>query len=129
MGSLCPSSSHQDMICRILQQLGLTPEYKGYEYAAYVIWLAMREPELLMQTTKGLYTEAAKHYGTTYSSVECSIRTAVRTVWNKKRPLLEELTGCLLPVCPSASFFLAAVTEYILQNIDDSVCRKIKYFK
>ena len=108
------SSENRSDVCDILQQMGLTPEDKGYDYMVDAICLAIKDPERMTQVVKGLYLEVAGHYGISCSCVERNIRKAVRIIWTKDQPLLKSIVYGTLPSCPKQSFFLASVTEYVI---------------
>lgn len=95
----------------MLRRLGITSNYRGFYYAAYAVWLAVRNPEALLLVTKWLYPDVATQYHTTWSAVERGIRTVVSIAWANNPDLLCELAGCSLPGKPQPGRFLAILSS------------------
>ena len=91
----------------LLYRLGLTAECNSFFHTAYAVYLARQQPERLLLATKWLYPAAARHYATTWTCVERSIRTAAGTAWSANARLLENLARHALYQRPGASTFIA----------------------
>lgn len=66
--------------------------------------------------TKWLYPEVARHYKTTWSSVEHGIRMTADMAWDTNRELLERLSRHTLERKPTASKFLAILVSYFFTD-------------
>ena len=64
-----------------LRSFGITRCYKGFQYAAYAIQLAVEDESRLEAITKEIYEETAEHFGCNGAAVERSIRTVVDRAW------------------------------------------------
>ena len=91
----------------LLYQLGLTASTTGFFHTAYAVYLARQQPERLLLVSKWLYPAVARHYATTWTCVERSIRTAARATWSANARLLERLARRSLHQRPGASTFIA----------------------
>ena len=103
-------------IRRLMHRLGVTANYTGYFYAAYAVMLSTKQPERLLLITKWIYPDVAKHFHTSWRSVERNIRTISRIAWETNRPELERMAHHSLPNCPSAGVFLAILTSQAEQD-------------
>ncbi len=99
-------------IYALLNQLGVTPNYRGYFQVAYAVYLSVQYPQRLLLVTKWLYPEVARYTKATYDTVERNIRTVVRIAWNENSSLLEQLARHPLHGKPSPSQFLAILTAH-----------------
>ena len=95
---------------RILQNLGVMPNYTGYFQTLEAVELCVESPERLTLITKQVYMEVGRRCGVKWTAVERNIRTAAGVAWERNRPLLEEIVGCALETRPCASDFVAALT-------------------
>ena len=91
----------------LLYQLGLTASSTGFFHTAYAVYLAVQQPERLLLATRWLYPAAARHYATTWTCVERSIRTAADVAWSTNARLLERLARRSLHQRPRVSTFIA----------------------
>ena len=78
-------------VYELLYRLGVTANYTGFLHTSYAVLLCAEQPERLLLVTKWLYPEVAKRYQTTWMAVERNIRTVGSIIWQKNRPLLEQL--------------------------------------
>ena len=62
----------------LVRSLGLTGNCAGYKYLICTLELLREEPERLELVTKRVYPEVARRFGTTPSTVEGALRTAVK---------------------------------------------------
>ena len=85
---------------QLMHRLGITANYTGYFHTSHAIMLSAKEPERLLLITKWIYPDVAKHYHTTWRSVERNIRTVIKLAWETNRQHA-------LPNRPSAGTFLA----------------------
>lgn len=68
-----------------LEDAGIQPHVKGYQYIKEAIWMGYEEVEALSGFTKLIYPSIAKKYKTSESSVERAIRHAVQSAWDMKK--------------------------------------------
>ena len=105
---------------RILLTAGITANIKGYYFLREAIHSVIRNPELISSITKRLYPYLAKHFDTTPSKVERSMRHAIEAAW--LRGTLKNI-NTLLDVKvyeqsyrPSNSEFIALVATILSEN-------------
>ena len=77
-----PEESEERLEARIRQtllELNFSSRYVGFEHLTRAVAMAYEAPDCLRNLTAGLYPEIARLAGTTSSSVERAIRTAIST--------------------------------------------------
>lgn len=77
-----PEESEEKLEARIrqaLRELNFSSRYVGFEHLTRAVAMAYEAPDCLRNLTAGLYPEIARRAGTTSSSVERAIRTAIAT--------------------------------------------------
>lgn len=101
----------------LLLKIGIPPHLRGYSYITYAMELILLEPNNIYCICKGLYYDIAKKYGTTPSSVERSIRTAIAVAWQYgDREFIDEMFRSCVRAdkgVPTNSAFLARLFYYI----------------
>ncbi len=70
-------------VSSILQELGIPPHIKGYQYLREAILLVIGDLELLSAVTKELYPAIGKKFNTTPSRVERAIRHSIGVAWSR----------------------------------------------
>ena len=70
-------------ITKILHELGIPSNLKGYQYVREAISIVYDNPKLIREVTKKLYPQIANKYNTTTSRVERAIRHAIEISWNR----------------------------------------------
>lgn len=68
-----------------LEDAGIQPHMKGYQYIKEAIWMGIEEIEALNAFTKWIYPAIAKKYQTSGASVERAMRHAIQSAWNKNQ--------------------------------------------
>lgn len=98
---------------QLLRSLGATGRLKGFFYAVYMIEQVVKDPLAATLITKRLYPETARHFGISAGAVERSLRTVIRTCWNRSdRDFLEEMAGTHLYRQPTNGEFLDITAAY-----------------
>lgn len=100
-----------DAIYNLLYRLGATPNYAGFLHTACAVRLCAEKPERLLLVTKLVYPAVARQYQTSWMAVERNIRTVSRVIWQRNRPLLEQLAGRPLAKKPCAAQLLAILAH------------------
>ncbi len=103
------NTSYMWMASQYLIQLGATPNYSGFHYAAYGIVLAAENPSRLLAVTKELYPEIGRHYHVSWCAAERSIRFLLSILWERDQKLFREISGCSAVKKPSAGEFIAVM--------------------
>lgn len=110
------AAPHLDLagqISKLLKQLGITPNLKGYLYLRQAIEMGVRDPSVFDGITKRLYPYIAEQNHTTSTSVERTIRHAIDTVWNKgNKELFWSITQTCTLERPTNSQFIIQLAEY-----------------
>ena len=106
-----------------LRSFGITRCYKGFQYAAYAIHLAVEDESRLESVTKEIYTETAEHFGCNGAAVERNIRTVVERAWTIDSRLLREIAGYNLERIPTASEFIEIMATHILRSSEALAAR------
>lgn len=74
--------NYKRIIISILDSLGASKSYTGYDYVVYGMQLMLEDKECVTCITKSLYLDIARHYNTTWNCVEKNIRTVVNSIWD-----------------------------------------------
>ncbi len=102
---------------RLLSDIGITTNYKGYNYLTDALQMCLKSETGKWRVTKDIYPRVATKYGATSSRVEQNIRFAKQHSYSSRRDKLEEIAGFSLEKIPSNTEFLAMLTEH-LKKID-----------
>ena len=95
---------------------------KGYNYLREGIKMAVADPRVINNVTKGLYPVIGEKYETTASKVERAIRHAIEVAWNRGRvDAVNAIFGARVYIGtekPTNSEFIALVADkLILENM------------
>lgn len=96
---------------QLLIRLGVTENYKGFQYAAYAICICAEEQDRLLLVTKRLYPDVAKRFGTTWPAVERDLRTVIDVAWKHNSGLLTYLSQSTLEKKPPCARFLSILSR------------------
>ena len=80
-------------VTKILLELGVPANLKGYEYLKVSIELAVKNRNLFRQEIMNLYAEVAEYCHTNVRCVERSIRTVIESIYYKNPKRFEKLFG------------------------------------
>ena len=70
-------------ITKMIRDLGVPANIKGYTYLRDAIYMALTKPEVVNTMTKVMYPEIARMNNTTPARVERAIRHAIEKAWSK----------------------------------------------
>ncbi len=98
---------------KLLIHIGITPNYRGYNYIVFAIQMVFKDPRCLQYVTKELYPGIAEEYDTDWRAVEHGIRIAILRSWKKDSARFENTFGIWGKEIPSVGKFLAVVYEYL----------------
>ena len=79
------ANSLDERISGIFISIGIPPHIKGYGYLREGIKMAVEDPHIINNVTKGLYPIIGEKFHTTASKVERAIRHAIEVAWNRGR--------------------------------------------
>lgn len=83
-----------DSVIKILHELGVPSNIKGYKYIKEGIVQVFYNPSMIDKVTKTLYPVISEKYNTTPTRVEGAIRHAIEVSWNRgKWDVMENLFG------------------------------------
>ncbi len=115
-----PREIDERMVKKLLKEMGVPMNIKGYQYLSKAIVLLSKEKG--MKISLGLYPKVAKEFGTTGSRVERSIRHAVeRTFEIGNYTMLYEVCGTKVSVTKGKmtnSEFMYAIVEYLEEQLE-----------
>lgn len=110
----CSKSAH---ITKIIKELGVPSNIKGYEYIREGISILYDQPELIGSFSKSLYPNIAVKYGAKPRNVERAIRHAIETSWNRGSwEVMEEVFGHSVDIekaKPTNSEYLTAIADKV----------------
>ena len=88
------SNNEQLKITKLLHDLGMPSNIKGYHYIRDAVNLVYNNPNLIGGITKELYPTIGKKYDASVTRVERAIRHAIEVSWNRADwDLMEEIFG------------------------------------
>ena len=116
------AGSLDERISNIFVSIGIPPNIKGYNYLREGIKMAVADPRVINNVTKGLYPVIGEKYETTASKVERAIRHAIEVAWNRGRvDAVNAIFGARVYIGtekPTNSEFIALVADkLILENM------------
>ena len=116
------AGSLDERISNIFISIGIPPNIKGYNYLREGIKMAVADPHVINNVTKGLYPVIAEKYLTSASKVERAIRHAIEVAWNRGRiDAINAIFGARVYIGtekPTNSEFIALVADkLILENM------------
>lgn len=105
----------KDSVIKILHELGVPSNIKGYKYIKEGIVQVFYNPDMINKVTKTLYPLIAEKYDTTKNRVEAAIRHAIEVSWNRgKWDVMENLFGNSFDMDkarPTNSGFIVTIAE------------------
>lgn len=121
-------------ISSLISRMGIPASIKGYHFIRQAVALAVKDSEVMIGITKGLYPDIAKMYHTTASKVERAIRHAIENAWKKNgKNVYFELSGYSMEEKPTNGQFIAILAEHFrLQkgitdiNLDEKKAKEVK---
>ncbi len=116
------AGSLDERISNIFISIGIPPHIKGYNYLREAIKMAVDDPGVINNVTKGLYPVIGERYATSASKVERAIRHAIEVAWNRGRiDAVNAIFGARVYIGsekPTNSEFIALVADkLILENM------------
>lgn len=116
------AGSLDERISNIFISIGIPPHIKGYNYLREGIKMAVADPHIINNVTKGLYPVIGERYNTSASKVERAIRHAIEVAWNRGRvDAVNAIFGARVYIGsekPTNSEFIALVADkLILENM------------
>ncbi len=116
------ASSIDERISNIFISIGIPPHIKGYNYLREGIKMAVNDPHVINNVTKGLYPVIGEKFDTSASKVERAIRHAIEVAWNRGRiDAVNAIFGARVYIGsekPTNSEFIALVADkLILENM------------
>ena len=104
----------------LVHRLGICSIYRGYSFLIYAVELAVRNEEYLLYITKELYPDVAKHFHSTSTRIERSLRTVITTCWNEgNRTLLDRIAGYELQRKPTTGELISMLAYYVRNHKDE----------
>ena len=86
--------NEQIKITKLLHDLGMPSNIKGYHYIRDAVSFVYNDPSLIGGITKELYPKIGKKYDASVTRVERAIRHAIEVSWNRADwDLMEEIFG------------------------------------
>lgn len=105
----------QALISKVLHELGIPSNIKGYQYIRDAINLVYDDPALIGGITKEIYPEIGNKYGQSVTRIERAIRHAIEVSWNRGDwDLMEEIFGHSVDIDrakPTNSEFIVTIAD------------------
>ena len=112
------AGSLDERISNIFISIGIPPHIKGYNYLREGIKMAVNDPQVINNVTKGLYPVIGEKFSTTASKVERAIRHAIEVAWNRGRiDAVNAIFGARVYIGsekPTNSEFIALVADKLI---------------
>ncbi len=112
------AASLDERISNIFISIGIPPHIKGYNYLREGIKMAVNDPSMINNVTKGLYPIIGEHFQTSASKVERAIRHAIEVAWNRGRvDAVNAIFGARVYIGsekPTNSEFIALVADKLI---------------
>lgn len=112
------AGSLDERISNIFISIGIPPHIKGYSYLREGIKMAVEDPRIINNVTKGLYPIIGERFQTSASKVERAIRHAIEVAWNRGRiDAINAIFGARVYIGtekPTNSEFIALVADKLI---------------
>ncbi len=112
------AGSLDERISNIFISIGIPPHIKGYNYLREGIKMAVNDPHIINNVTKGLYPIIGEKFATSASKVERAIRHAIEVAWNRGRvDAVNAIFGARVYIGsekPTNSEFIALVADKLI---------------
>ena len=112
------AGSLDERISNIFISIGIPPHIKGYTYLREGIKMAVNDPQVINNVTKGLYPVIGEKYASSASKVERAIRHAIEVAWNRGRiDAVNAIFGARVYIGsekPTNSEFIALVADKLI---------------
>ncbi len=112
------AGSIDERISNIFISIGIPPHIKGYAYLREGIKMAVNDPHIINNVTKGLYPVIGERFNTSASKVERAIRHAIEVAWNRGRiEAVNAIFGARVYIGtekPTNSEFIALVADKLI---------------
>ncbi len=112
------AGSLDERISNIFISIGIPPHIKGYNYLREGIKMAVNDPHIINNVTKGLYPIIGERFQTSASKVERAIRHAIEVAWNRGRvDAVNAIFGARVYIGtekPTNSEFIALVADKLI---------------
>ena len=102
-------------IYRLIRQLGVTSEYKGYYFLAEAVKLSVEMQGRPIKITKDIYPTLARKFKSTPVNIEHNIRTVLNLCWSSGKETLNAIAGYSLRYKPTNSEFIDILAYYLSQ--------------
>lgn len=108
-------------IASVVNRLGISANYKGYDYIISGVQMIMQNTSLAHQTTK-VVSLIAKEYDTTNTGVDRAIRVALKgCLYRADSETVKKIFGYNIGnKIPKVSEFLATVADYLSMVGDEN---------
>ena len=115
----------EDVISKVILELGVASHLNGYKYLITAIRLVMEDQHNIKCITKRLYPNVAKEHQTTVSRAERAIRHAIEYAYDcyKAPELFYKIFGNSISRNKGKatnSQFIAGISDYLLRNYNFS---------
>lgn len=107
-----------------MQGIGMIPYFSGYKYLEAAFAEILADREMLLGVTKVLYPKLAEKFGTSPTSIERCIRSALDFAWRDenrqaREAFLAEEMNLVMPNKPGNVKFMKTVLEYIDRKMEN----------
>ena len=109
-----------ETIKRVLRQLGIGANYKGFRITVLAVAMIVENEDRLTSVTKEIYLDVAKLTGFSPTAVERNIRTVVARAWSCNQQAFNQMAGYALTTIPTVSEFLDIIANYVRRQCSKS---------
>ena len=106
-------NANAKLVAETLRGIGLSPKYKGYVYALYMLCLALDDFTRVHSMAARLYGAACEKYNATSGAVERNLRFAIRRAWDADH------TGAMHRLFQSYSIFYTPTNREFIAVLSD----------
>lgn len=113
-------------ITKLLHCMGVPAHLNGYSYIRSSIKIAMKDISAINPITRNLYPQLAKKYNKTPSSIERSIRHAIKVSWERgNKKVIHDIFGYSQDSqyygCPTNSEYIAMAADDLKMRIKHNI--------
>lgn len=109
--SAAPTNDIFHETTKILHEMQIAPNIKGFYYMREAIVLAYDDPAVLSYVTKDLYPKIATNHKTKWKCVERAIRHALEVAWN--RETIQQMGHIFGTIKPTNTQLIAVIVDHL----------------
>lgn len=112
-------------VAHLLQALGISRCYCGYNMAVDAVLLVLQNEDVLHNIRRQVYVPVAARRNSNWYCVERDMRTVIQRAWQINAELLQQMALYPLEVAPTVKEFIEIVAVYAMRHAPHEVLEEV----